>query len=865
MDFFINSSEKEIFLEYYDDKSNKKKIISINKDTNKIKVENPQILSSKKILQKINAKAILGIININNLNFILYVKSSTEVGKIKNEIIYIITEVEFFEINTENNDSENKKEIKQIKEGISKILKTGFYYSFGLDLTNSRQNQAKKLFSLFHDFKNNDFEYKIKRIFLTCNKKYFFNYNLYKDFMDDLTSEPIDYTFVVPIICGYIGIYDFMISNKHIKFVLISRRSQNYAGTRYNTRGINDDGNVANFCESEHILICENIMCSFCQLRGSAPVFFEQLGLRAHTGITRNKDLTIQAFSKHLQEIGEDYPLIYFINLLNEKKSIEAPIIAEFETQVKFRADNDNFRYCFFDMQNECKSDNYSRIDDLMNELKQVVELFNFFSQNINTNQIYSVQKGTTRTNCLDCLDRTNVIETRISWLVLEMMLKFFDFDQNIIDQIFNNESFFKQSNKYDLKEIFKDLWSQNGDQISIQYAGTASTITTVTKTGGHNFKGMIDHGIATVTRFYQGTFEDEFKQECIDILLQKNISGDEDKYSFSITKEYTNFQNFYIFIGNYNLSGKSLTNSQDVECWLTSYRNKFLTSDHNLKDNFPDFYILGFEEISKSTKEKNSTKDLIKKTLLKLYKTQNKDSFQLMNELDYNDLYILLFIKASCLRYVKNFDSLVSKYSLLFRFNINESKIAIACSQLHKVKASEKRKNKMKKVLNSSFKKYPGTNFKDYDFFFYFGDLNIKLDKSMSEQMANKLKQINSKQAYVNYSSYLEYDEFYRDKETFFNEMDMTEEHINFSPTYKYKKGTLEYEQKKTPFWSDRIFFKKGLKNDDFSPLAYNKCLMNLSDHQPIYGVFKLKTKIIDDQQKQIVINQKIRENKMK
>ncbi len=262
-------------------------------------------------------------------------------------------------------------------------------------------------------------------------------------------------------------------------------------------------------------------------------------------------------------------------------------------------------------MQNECKSDNYSRIDDLMTDLKQVVGLFNFFSQNINTNQIYSVQKGTTRTNCLDCLDRTNVIETRISWLVLEMMLKYFDFNQNIIDNIFNNESFFKQSDKYGLKEKFKELWSENGDQISIQYAGTASTITTVTKTGGHNFKGIIDHGIATVTRFYQGTFEDEFKQECINLLLQKNISGigDEGKYSFSITKEYTKFREFYIFIGNYNLSGKSLTNSQDVETWLTSYKTKILNSDNNLKDNFPDFLFLDLKRYRNQQKRKIAQK----------------------------------------------------------------------------------------------------------------------------------------------------------------------------------------------------------------------------------------------------------------
>jgi hypothetical protein len=38
---------------------------------------------------------------------------------------------------------------------------------------------------------------------------------------------------------------------KKIQFYLISRKSNKKAGTRYNSRGIDDDGNVANFCETE--------------------------------------------------------------------------------------------------------------------------------------------------------------------------------------------------------------------------------------------------------------------------------------------------------------------------------------------------------------------------------------------------------------------------------------------------------------------------------------------------------------------------------------------------------------------------------------------------------------------------------------
>ena len=132
------------------------------------------------------------------------------------------------------------------------------------------------------------------------------------------------------------------------------------------------------------------------------------------------------------------------INLLNQRKSIEAPIIAEFEKQIKFRKDNKKFRYIYFDMQNECPKDNYSRIDNLINTISPTIEVFGFFACNIKTNEIFSIQKGTPRTNCLDCLDRTNVVQTRISWKIFEKMLKFLKVNEKMISEIFkNDENFF--------------------------------------------------------------------------------------------------------------------------------------------------------------------------------------------------------------------------------------------------------------------------------------------------------------------------------------------------------------------------------------------------------------------------------------
>jgi len=66
----------------------------------------------------------------------------------------------------------------------------------------------------------------------------------------------------------------------------------------------------------------------------------------------------------------------------------------------------------------------------------------------------------------------------------------------------------------------FKNLWAQNADFISMHYAGTGSVISGVTKTGKRTLMGLIDHGMKSINRFYVGNFEDQIKQNCIDLLL---------------------------------------------------------------------------------------------------------------------------------------------------------------------------------------------------------------------------------------------------------------------------------------------------------------------------------------------------------
>ncbi|NXT02652.1 SAC2 phosphatase, partial [Jacana jacana] len=61
---------------------------------------------------------------------------------------------------------------------------------------------------------------------------------------------------------------------------LISRRSRHRAGMRYKRRGVDKNGNVANYVETEQLIHVHNHTLSFIQTRGSVPVFWSQVGYR---------------------------------------------------------------------------------------------------------------------------------------------------------------------------------------------------------------------------------------------------------------------------------------------------------------------------------------------------------------------------------------------------------------------------------------------------------------------------------------------------------------------------------------------------------------------------------------------------------
>ena len=109
---------------------------------------------------------------------------------------------------------------------VKSMLEDGFYFSYGYDLTASRQRRITWM-----QKKNTD---PLKLI--ACDQEYFWNLALYRDFI----WQKVDVRWFTPLIQGYFSQTTGMINNIDIQITLISRRMWHGAGTRYNARGIND-------------------------------------------------------------------------------------------------------------------------------------------------------------------------------------------------------------------------------------------------------------------------------------------------------------------------------------------------------------------------------------------------------------------------------------------------------------------------------------------------------------------------------------------------------------------------------------------------------------------------------------------------
>ncbi|GAB7351730.1 hypothetical protein MBLNU459_g2315t1 [Dothideomycetes sp. NU459] len=410
-----------------------------------------------------------------------------------------------------------------------------FYFSYDYDISHSLSRQESNASSLpLH-----------KRF----DPLFFWNHNLVEPFIQSGQNG-----FILPVIQGFIGQRSFTITpsdgdakdnitgskqevgdvmelqetakadepestdegstSKDFLLTLISRRSIKRAGLRYLRRGVDDDGYVANNVETEQVLATpswnsEDKVFSFIQIRGSIPLFFSQSPYSFKpVPVQYGSEATNQtAFKKHFSSIMSRYGDVYCTSLV-DKHGTEVKIGESYEHHAKLANDSGvngkKIGFEWFDFHSACRGMKFENVSILMNTLKPFMSSHGWTVQQ--NGRLLSSQTGVLRVNCMDCLDRTNVVQSGAAGHVLQDQLG--ELGLSIDLQTDPKTSW------------FNTLWADNGDAISRQYAGTAALKGDFTRTRKRNMTGALVDFSLTLNRYYNNIFGDYFLQTCIDYWL---------------------------------------------------------------------------------------------------------------------------------------------------------------------------------------------------------------------------------------------------------------------------------------------------------------------------------------------------------
>lgn len=122
---------------------------------------------------------------------------------------------------------------------------------------------------------------------------------------------------------------------------------------------------------------------------------------------------------------------MYLVNLVNHKGH-ELPVKEAFErAMVAVKQEdpiiNANAHYVYFDFHTECRKMRFDRISVLIDRLAPSLDEMGWYHSvtgNSSDVKVLTTQKGVVRSNCMDCLDRTNVTQSALARWALTRQLR---------------------------------------------------------------------------------------------------------------------------------------------------------------------------------------------------------------------------------------------------------------------------------------------------------------------------------------------------------------------------------------------------------------------------------------------------------
>ncbi|KAL6519560.1 Fimbrin, actin-bundling protein [Orobanche hederae] len=450
---------------------------------------------------------VIGMLKLLTGSYLFVIMERECVGSFLGYPIFKIISMKVFpcDHSVKNSPEEQKKMESEFSRLLSVAERTpGLYFSYDVNITLSAQRlydlgDESKLLPLWRQFTE-----------ITCptvsqaDPRFLWN-NYMLEVLIDNKLDP----YLLPVMQGSFQCFQAAIGKDILDVALIARRCTRRTGTRMWRRGADSDGFVANFVETEQIIQLNGYTASFIQVvRGSIPLLWDQivdLTYKPKFEIVRPEEAP-RVVERHFLDLRKKYGNVLAVDLVN-KHGGEGRLCEKFGLAMEPVA-SDDVRYLHFDFHRICGHVHFERLSELYDQIEDFLIKSRYLLLNEKGEKVEG-QIGVVRTNCIDCLDRTNVTQSMIARKMLVFQLRrlgVFDAEETI-------------STHPNFDECYKILWANHGDDISIQYSGTPALKGDFVRCGQRTIQGILKDGWNALLRYYLNNFCDGTKQDAIDLL----------------------------------------------------------------------------------------------------------------------------------------------------------------------------------------------------------------------------------------------------------------------------------------------------------------------------------------------------------
>ncbi|OVA02719.1 Synaptojanin [Macleaya cordata] len=436
---------------------------------------------------------VVGTIRLLAGTYLLVITSRKDVGTYLGFPVFRVMSMKFMPCNgtLRLSSYQEKKDEAYFMSLLRTVESTpGLYYSYETDLTLNLQKICKLAEGRTR-----------KPLWKQADPRFVWNRNL----LEDLIECKLD-TFIIPLIQGSFQTSQFTLKDSPARITLISRRCTRRLGTRMWRRGANLEGDAANFIETEQLLEAEGFRSSFLLVRGSIPLLWEQIVDLSYKPLIKiiTHEETPKAVERHFNDLTQRYGEIIVVDL-TDKHGDEGQLSMAFADEMQKIS---HVRYVSFDFHFYCGNSKLDNIQLLYDQISEEIEKQGYFLVD-SEGQILAEQKGVARVNCIDCLDRTNVTQSFLARKSLNSQLQ-------RVGALSSNECISLFS---DIYEMFKTLWVEQGDEISLEYSGTNALKRDLVRFGRQTVSGLIQDGMSALSRYYLNNFHDGLRQDAMDLI----------------------------------------------------------------------------------------------------------------------------------------------------------------------------------------------------------------------------------------------------------------------------------------------------------------------------------------------------------